>query len=324
MGLFKLTKDSSKSGIPSAIEFPQDVEFADSDTRITGDEDDYDMTGRGVNSRNVNRSSIEPQPMVDPMSIGFRGKEIGMVGKGVNTRRGNGVDHQQKQQQGAARNNNSNNPFADSNDTQFCTDSAIGNNHIGNKKPNPFDSDDELDHSEASALDNKDDNRGIDEIMQDYERKMKGLDETKFITFGVDSDEDDILSGIEEENSSNPNDVRKIPAKGMSVKNLFGKKEGTEKTNSIPLLSLDYGEHFDNTDVRSHISGEYDAEFDNAKGMAELPLGVPNEHGGQYTHRQLEDELYLYKLETLNLTDACRELAEQLDEAGEQFKLICY
>lgn len=307
MGLFKLTKDS-KSGIPSAIEFSSKEDFVDSDTRMTGDDDDItnytdDMRGSGINSRNVAPNSpgiVNPQqqPRVDPMSIGFRGKEMGMVGKGVNTRR---VSEQTLQQSGGRRPNNP--PFVDE-QAQFR-----GSNNSNSRKPNPFDSEEE------EQLD-KEDSRGIDDIMQEYEHKMANLDQNKFSTFGTSDDEDSVLSGIEEEGSSG---MRKMPARGSkSIKNLF--KKDTKK-NELPPQSFDYHEDFDKDDG-SYISGEYDAEFDNAEGMTDLPIGVPNEQGGQFTHRQLEDELYLYKLETLNLTDACRELAEQLDEAERKLESV--
>lgn len=307
MGLFKLTKDS-KTGIPSAIEFSsKDLDFPDSDTRMTGDDDDItnftdDMRGSGINSRNVAPNSPgivnQPQQRVDPMSIGFRGKEVGMVGKGVNTRR---VNEQTLQQGGGGGRKI---PFAEE-EAQFR-----GSNHSG-KNPNPFDSEDEEQQLDIS------DSRGIDDIMQEYEHKMSNLDQSKFTSFGTSDDEDSVLSGIEEEGSRG---VRKMPAKGSkSIKNFF-KKDAKNKYD-LPPQSFDYHEDFDKDDG-SNISGEYDAEFDNAEGMADMPLGVPNEEGGHYTHRQLEDELYLYKLETLNLTDACRELAEQLDEAERKLESV--
>jgi hypothetical protein len=291
MGLFKLTKDS-KTGIPSAIEFSsKELDFPDSDTRMTGDDSEFeDMTGRGINSRMAPNSPgimNQQQPRVDPMSIGFRGKEMGMVGRGVNTRR---ISEQTAQQH--------------SGEAQFR-----GSNS-SNKKPNPFDSD----KDDENELD-RSDNRGIDDIMQEYEHKMAKLDQTKFSSFGNSDDEDSVLSGIEEESSTG---MRKMPVKGKSIKSFFKKDN---RKNDLPPQSFDYHEDFDK-DTGSYISGEYDAEFDNADGMAELPIGVPNKQGGQFTHRQLEDELYLYKLETLNLTDACRELAEQLDEAEQKLESV--
>eukprot|EP00956_Cyclotella_meneghiniana_P031855 scaffold85280_cov72-Cyclotella_meneghiniana.AAC.2 len=297
MGLFKLTKDS-KSGIPTAIEFSAEDKYADSNTQITGDVIDdelsHGMMGRGINSRHAPNSpgvAQQPQSMIDPLSIGFRGKELGMVGKGVNTRTRSGGSMQ----------------FRDS-----------GNSGTMNvSKKNPFESDDE-DDQEHHQVDN-DDCGGIDDIMQEYENKMKNLDQNKFTSFGDSEDDDDsVLSGIEEEHL---NDRRKMPAKGKSIKKIFGMKGNAQK-NDMPPQSFDYHKDFDNVDTGSNISGEYDAEFDNAEGMADMPIGVPNEQGGKFTHRQLEDELYLYKLETLNLTDACRELAEQLDEAERKLESV--
>mmetsp|Transcript_33041 Transcript_33041/g.69347 ORF Transcript_33041/g.69347 Transcript_33041/m.69347 type:complete len:1474 (+) Transcript_33041:52-4473(+) len=105
----------------------------------------------------------------------------------------------------------------------------------------------------------------------------------------------------------------------------------------------DYSEEHDNIDEEddgSYISGEFDEEFDNSDGFVpdrdtrdpnsrnhagnnmDAPIGVPNGRGAQLTSRQLEDELYLYKLETLNLTDACRELAEQLEEVESKLESV--
>jgi hypothetical protein len=47
-------------------------------------------------------------------------------------------------------------------------------------------------------------------------------------------------------------------------------------------------------------------------------IGVPNSHGNLMTPARLEDELYLYKLETLHLTDTCSELSNQLDEVEQR------
>lgn len=47
-------------------------------------------------------------------------------------------------------------------------------------------------------------------------------------------------------------------------------------------------------------------------------IGVPNSQGNLMTPARLEDELYLYKLETLHLTDTCTELSNQLDEVEQR------
>jgi len=89
-------------------------------------------------------------------------------------------------------------------------------------------------------------------------------------------------------------------------------------------------QHHHDEEGDSYISGEYDEEFDNEYGLPPqknnhnhtLAIGVPNPKGGKLTIPQLEDQLYLYKLETLNLTDACRELSDQLEETEEKLESI--
>ena len=97
----------------------------------------------------------------------------------------------------------------------------------------------------------------------------------------------------------------------------------SQPRNHRPIVDSDYSSSEEN-DVNSHISGEED--YHNSENVrrssktAQNPsyggggIGVPNGNGSQLTTAQLEDELYRYKLETLNLTDACRDLLEQLDE----------
>eukprot|EP00804_Cyclotella_cryptica_P016256 CCRYP_005737-RE/>CCRYP_005737-RE protein AED:0.05 eAED:0.05 QI:355/1/1/1/0.77/0.5/10/1707/999 len=344
MGLFKLSKDS-KSGIPSAIEFTSKDEFADSDTRMTGDDDEYDdMTGRGINSRGLAGSSgaAANNPFVDPLTTTFRPKP-GMVGRGVNSRILNQQPMQQQQQQGGRVVN----PF-DSNEDQVRSKA-----NTGSLNKNPFDSDEEEDDQQKSNSFNDSDKQNIDDVMMAYEEKMRGLDETKFMSFGEsDEDEGSMLSGIEEENSYYKR--RKGPGKAMSITSFFGRKGGGNKSGATanssaaagsseqqndyhrPAVDSEFGSqseernHFQDGDDGSYVSGEYDAEFDNAEATTNAartlspnaPIGVPNGKGSQLTHRQLEDELYLYKLETLNLTDACRELAEQLDEAERKLESV--
>lgn len=341
MGLFKLS--NSKSGIPSAIEFTSEDEFADSDTRMTGDDDEYDdMTGRGINSRGVIGSATK-NPFVDPMSTTFRAKP-GMVGKGVNSRILNQPQMQQQQGESTV------NPFA-SNEEKICSKAEMGSS-----KKNPFDSDDEDDNQQKNNPFNDSGRQNIDDVMKAYDEKMRGLDETKFMSFG-DSDGDEnsdgsMLSGIEEENSYFKR--KKSPGKTKSITSFFGRKGGEKKIGATgksvaapgsseekydyhrPAVDSEFGsqseehDHFQDGDDGSYISGEYDAEFDNAEATTNpgktfspnAPIGVPNGRGSQLTHRQLEDELYLYKLETLNLTDACHELAEQLDEAERKLESV--
>lgn len=278
----------------------------DSDTRMTGDDDEYydEMMGRGINTRGGGR--------VDPMSTTFRNP--GMVGRGVNSRR----LQQQMPSQYATNDGNS----RDKNSTG------------GSTKKNP-DSDEEgannINRPRSKGLDGSD-KRSIDDIMQDCEEKMKNWDQTKFMEFG-DSDDDNsksMLSGIEEENN------RRGGAKGKKLSSFSAKTGGKSSAATDqkynyhrPAIDSDYDSESDGDEDGSYISGEYDEEFDNAQGHAAVgtaspnaPIGVPNGKGSQLTHRQLEDELYLYKLETLNLTDACRELAEQLDEAERKLESV--
>ena len=345
MGLFKLPTKSSTQGIPPTIEFSPEY-HDDSDTRMTGDDgEEFDsMTGRGFNSRSVGNSGgaggggNNHAPPVDPRTIGFRGKDFDMVGKGVNTRRTEGSYGSS----GPGRGGEPASPgggggVLDMSDGYYNNrDSGSNVNNNNQKKPNPFDSDSE-DSAPPPA------NKEIDDIMLEYERKMKHLvTADKFNDFGQSDDDDDsVLSGIEEEiggshRSGTDNNMalekRKMMAKGgKSIKNLFGIKNAKNDNDKDPPQSFAYHREFD--DNNSYISGEYDAEFDNSQGIltdnhnprsptSQPALGVPNPSGGQYTHRQLEDELYLYKLETLNLTDACRELAEQLDEAERKLESV--
>jgi len=144
--------------------------------------------------------------------------------------------------------------------------------------------------------------------------------------------------------------------KKSGLKKFFNRGESKDKKKTVapeprqyhrPAIDSDsegdYSEEHDNIDeedVDSYISGEYDQEFDNSQGFVpdrdtrdpssrnyagnnmDAPIGVPNGRGAQLTSRQLEDELYLYKLETLNLTDACRELAEQLEEVESKLESV--
>ena len=96
-----------------------------------------------------------------------------------------------------------------------------------------------------------------------------------------------------------------------------------------PVVDSDYSSSDnDDDDANSHISGQ-EEYYNSSKNVPNLHnnksmvggggsssggIGVPNGKGSQLTPSQLEDELYRYKLETLNLTDACRDLLEQLEE----------
>jgi hypothetical protein len=288
-------------------------------------------------------SSAAKNPFVDPMSTTFRAKP-GMVGKGVNSRILNQPQMQQHQGERAV------NPFV-SNEDQVCSKTDMGSS-----KKNPFDSDEEEDNPHKNNPFNDSGRQNIDDVMKAYDEKMRGLDETKFMSFGNSDEEENsdgsMLSGIEEENSYFKR--KKGPGKTKSITSFFGRKGGEIKSgaagNSVaapgsseekydyhrPAVDSEFGsqseeqDRFQDGDDGSYISGEYDAEFDNAEATTNVdktlspnaPIGVPNGRGSQLTHRQLEDELYLYKLETLNLTDACRELAEQLDEAERKLESV--
>ncbi len=183
--------------------------------------------------------------------------------------------------------------------------------------------------------------------MKQYEEKLNSIDSSNFIQFNNKNNDDDDdgssnssspLSGIEEgSGEATGNNVRRGKQKkqqrssSKKIKGLFGRKSSKSSSKS---QQRQY-EHDEEGD--SYISGEYDEEFDNEYGMPTsnttprnnnnnqnntLAIGVPNPKGGKLTIGQLEDQLYLYKLETLNLTDACRELADQLEETEEKLESV--
>lgn len=399
MGLFKLPSTKSDR-IPTAIEFiPQDVDDTDALTRITRttdmeDDDEDEMTGRGVNSRaNLNGGDgtrNDSFHSAGTAGTGGRGGVIsngGMVGRGVNSSRLSNYQLQQQQQQqqqypppppriqqpqahpnlneimGGSIDQGANNTNSSNNNNR--NKSASRNNNKALPKKNPFyDSDDDDNSAPLPPPPSKSNNQSknplapaeidraqFDQAMQSYEQKLRNVDESKFMTFGDsddDSDDDTPLSGIEEEisegrlnksaksgksGSNNNNLVAGLQKSSFKSKLFGGKKKGKgegrgEKEAKIHRPAVDSDSEYQSDEYEdeegSYISGEYDEEFDNANGSSNhqlntatpnAPIGVPNGKGSQFTHRQLEDELYLYKLETLNLTDACRELAEQLDEA---------
>ena len=199
--------------------------------------------------------------------------------------------------------------------------------------------------------------RNFEDSMRAMEEKLSTIDDSKFMDFVDDNSSKTPLSGIEEGSEQNGSDIGGKKTKKKGLKRFFGSKRnksrsrGTDQQRKIhrPAVDSDSGSDED----ESYISGEFDEEFDNEDGfrsphpsdrkltsnptaqhssfprvganvnnIADAPIGVPNARGGAMTSRQLEDELYLYKLETLNLTDACRELAEQLDEVESKLESV--
>ncbi|KAL9184958.1 hypothetical protein ACHAXT_002735 [Thalassiosira profunda] len=181
------------------------------------------------------------------------------------------------------------------------------------------------------------------------EEKLSKIDTSQFLEF--DDDDDDRssatpLSYIEEEESGessglwkdgvNPraSSKREAPKKKKSgFGKLFGKKKAKASGRNRDRRGSDESDDED----EGYISGEFDEEFDNSEGfvptnsrgpnsrsagIADAAIGVPSANGRTMTSRQLEDELYLYKLETLNLTDACRDLAEQLEEVESKLESV--
>lgn len=172
--------------------------------------------------------------------------------------------------------------------------------------------------------------------MKQYEEKLNSIDNSNFIQFNNKNDDDDDgssnssspLSGIEEgsgeASGSNVRRGKKPKQRSSKLKGLFGRMSSSKSSSKLQQRQYD-----DEGD--SYISGEYDEEFDNEYGIptprgnnnqSTLAIGVPNPKGGKLTIGQLEDQLYLYKLETLNLTDACRELADQLEETEEKLESV--
>ncbi|EJK43724.1 hypothetical protein THAOC_37791 [Thalassiosira oceanica] len=204
--------------------------------------------------------------------------------------------------------------------------------------------------------------KNFDDSMKAMEEKLSTIDDSKFMDFVDDNSSNTPLSGIEEGSEQNGSDMGGKKTKKKGLKRFFGSKRskssnvgnqsrGVDQQRRIhrPAVDSDSGSDED----ESYISGEFDEEFDNEDGfrsphpshrnmtsnpttqhssfpsvgangnnIADAPIGVPNARGGAMTSRQLEDELYLYKLETLNLTDACRELAEQLDEVESKLESV--
>ena len=143
---------------------------------------------------------------------------------------------------------------------------------------------------------------------------------------------------------------------------LFGKKKKNNKEKKHqPVDSQSESDYSDGSyyssyysdedeDGDSYISGEFDEEFDNSQGYTSsrihhqqptphhhinstsqdlVPtnknggIGVPsNGLNSQLTTSQLEDELYIYKLETLNLTDACTDLTNQLEQLEQKLESV--
>ena len=235
-------------------------------------------------------------------------------------------------------------------------------NRGGTRKKNPFDtleyesssSDEEGDkkqpsssqHAAAAMKSNtkRSELQSFEADMKQYEEKLTAIDNSNFINFNDDGSSNSTpLSGIEEGSGegSNTNSMRggkkKLKRRGSSkIIGLFGRNKSKSSFKLQQQQQQQHGhqqqQYYDDNDEQeegSYISGEYDEEFDNEHGIPSpnspgrtLAIGVPNPKGGKFTIGQLEDELYLYKLETLNLTDACRELADQLEETEEKLDSV--
>lgn len=151
--------------------------------------------------------------------------------------------------------------------------------------------------------------------MKQYEEKISAIDKSSFMKFDDDDNDGDDdsssnstpLSGIEEwsgEGGGNNNNRENImmgnpKRKSSKKKGLFGKNK---QNGSMPIT--------------------VPPPLPSPSPPSALSIGVPNTKGGKLTIGQLEDELYLYKLETLNLTDACRELADQLEETEQKLESV--
>ena len=220
------------------------------------------------------------------------------------------------------------------------------------KSRNPFDtleyasSSDEEEHVNKTPSRQDHDamksSKAFEADMKEYEAKLSAIDNANFHHFNDEEDDDDSsnsssapLSGIEEgsgeasnaKSSSFQRGRRKSKGSttGSKLKSFFGRKS---KSSS----KLQYADD----EEGSYISGEYDEEFDNQYGIPSpndrssnnnnnnnaLAIGVPGSKGRKMTIGQLEDQLYLYKLETLNLTDACRELSDQLEETEQKLESV--
>lgn len=201
----------------------------------------------------------------------------------------------------------------------------------------------------------------FEDTMKAMEEKLSNIDDSKFMDFVDDNSSKTALSGIEEGSEQNGSDMGGKKTKKKGLKRFFGSKRskrsssnvnnpsrGVDQQRKIHRPAVDSDSEYSSDEDESYISGEFDEEFDNEDGfrsphqsvrnqthhssypsvgangnnIADAPIGVPNARGGEMTSRQLEDELYLYKLETLNLTDACRELAEQLDEVESKLESV--
>ncbi|KAK1734363.1 hypothetical protein QTG54_014870 [Skeletonema marinoi] len=313
MGLFTKSKSSegsrAKSWIPEAIEF----ELGDTTN------DDHNESASALGASNLGAS----------LSSAFLLDGVGNDNGGNNNAHNNNARRPPPPSGAAAKGGASQtkNPF----DTLEYDSSSDEDNA---KKPPPSrHADDAMKSNKLFAAD-----------MKQYEEKLTAIENHS--NFVHDDDDDGSsnssgpLSGIEEgsgEASSNNNVRRgkkiKQQRRGSSkLKGLFGRKSSKSSSKLQHNQQQQQQQHHDE-EGGSYISGEYDEEFDNEYGLPPqnnnnnnnnhtLAIGVPNPKGGKLTTSQLEDQLYLYKLETLNLTDACRELSDQLEETEEKLESV--
>ena len=150
--------------------------------------------------------------------------------------------------------------------------------------------------------------------------------------------------------------IKKLFGKSNKSNKKGGRQRQLNHRPDVDSDEYDDCDEVEDDEDDSYISGEFDEEFDNSEGIvtstptrssstrsssrrgsrrnnssssatptnniANAPIGVPTSNGRTFTTRQLEDEVYLYKLETLNLTDACRDLADQLEEVESKLESV--
>lgn len=150
-------------------------------------------------------------------------------------------------------------------------------------------------------------------------------------------------------NPRKTNKKKKIPLQfgnffGSSTKKNLNRSYNNGGRNSNSNNDTNELHEMDDYDYISEVDdddSEFESEFTNSDGYIVRPaaastlaarngktsiiprgggggIGVPNSQGNLMTPARLEDELYLYKLETLHLTDTCSELSNQLDEVEQR------
>ncbi|KAL7496542.1 hypothetical protein ACHAWT_005007 [Skeletonema menzelii] len=305
MGLFTKTKTSEGSGTKSWI--PEAIEFESGDSNNSNN----DESASALGASNLG-ASLSSAFLLDGVA--------GDTTDGRNTNR----NSRRSPPAAAAKRGARKNPF----DT-LEYDSSSDDEGDDSKMPS---SSSHLQGDSAMKS-----SKSFEADMKKYEEKLSAIDNSNFTKFNSDDDDGSSnssspLSGIDEGSgeagsSSNMRRGKKPKHRGSSkLKGLFGRM--SSKSSKLRQEQHHY-EH--DEEGGSYISGEYDEEFDNEYGMPSttrgnnnnaLAIGVPNPKGGKLTIGQLEDQLYLYKLETLNLTDACRELSDQLEETEEKLESV--